>query len=260
MLSLHALIANESTLMHPNNLNFIHPHIQSVYRHARSGPFLRMLVPSNYSSSGVERRSSQKRESVGRYAREAIIIAYILFAMSACVGRSTGAEATLLAIADARVYESFLESARGLRQGDTLYVTETSISFRLPQPNRPNLLQQFDSLPSSLITGLEVESARRRPTRDLFLPYPTHILLDKEMKAIFSAGLVEGWKEFYRLYPLTKAYLSFSPVVYTEDGRSALFYIEYACGSLCGEALAVVVQRDDEGRWKLRKAISFWIT
>jgi hypothetical protein len=184
----------------------------------------------------------------------------VLSALSACATLNARVPRPRSDSADASVYMAFLESSHGLTRGDTLYVTERSIAFHMRRPDLPSALDDADSLPSSLLADLEAASTQIRPTRALPLPYPTHILSDEEVKAIFQSDPVKGWNEFYRRFPTTRAYISFSPVVYTADRRHALFYLEYFCGSLCGEGLAVFVRRADTGKWTLHKPISIWIS
>jgi len=44
------------------------------------------------------------------------------------------------------------------------------------------------------------------------------------------------------------------------DGRQALLTVTNSCGGLCGTGWVVVLQREAEGRWRVRRAEMLWIS
>jgi len=44
------------------------------------------------------------------------------------------------------------------------------------------------------------------------------------------------------------------------DGRQALLEVSNVCGGLCGAGWLVVLNRDNDGRWRVRRAIMLWVS
>jgi len=75
------------------------------------------------------------------------------------------------------------------------------------------------------------------------------------------AGLVivmvppSRWTAFMRRHN-AYGWMSFSDVLFSDDGLDALVYYNAACGSLCGEAGYAWLHRDSaQSRWLLKKKI-----
>jgi hypothetical protein len=169
------------------------------------------------------------------------------------------------ALTDSAVYEAFFSGGR--QPGDTVYVKDSSLTFDAfsPEgagPDRELLNSRLTSegVPNELASSLARASKVKQPSRTLSLPEPVHFLEASEMKEIFSQNPRTGWDEFYRRYPRAKGYQAFSPIGYSVDRTSALFYHEQGCGGLCGTGELVWVARSPDGQWKVKKQIGLWIS
>jgi hypothetical protein len=83
-------------------------------------------------------------------------------------------------------------------------------------------------------------STPARPTIELHLPPPIHVVADTTLTRMRNSGGEKGlWQ--------------FSPVAYSRNGTDAMFYYMYTCGSLCGNASLVWASKDSDGEWHHRR-------
>ena len=59
------------------------------------------------------------------------------------------------------------------------------------------------------------------------------LVSEKEIEDIFKEG-GGWWEEFYRRYPESRGFATFSRVGFNDDKTQALVYQAYSCGGLCG--------------------------
>jgi hypothetical protein len=127
--------------------------------------------------------------------------------------------------------------------------------FRVPANASPIWRHGLDSIPSNLLTRLEVTSQPEQPSTELSLPRPIRAISNPELFAILMHG---GWVEFFRRYPHQRQLLQLTPIAFSTEGLDALVYFEYLCGQECRGANAVWLKRDQAQSWKIRKVVSFW--
>lgn len=94
---------------------------------------------------------------------------------------------------------------------------------------------------------------------DIHLKY--FLIEDKQLKKLLPHpnGSMDHWKEFYKAYPNSAGYNSFSRVGYDKAGRTALVYFVNWCGSLCGTGTYVLVHKG-EGGWMVKETAGMWIS
>jgi len=121
---------------------------------------------------------------------------------------------------------------------------------------------RISSLTDEIIA--DYESVRKSETglkEKLDIPFKYILIGDKELRKLIPHpnGSMEHWNEFYKLYPKSAGYNSFSRVGYDKAGRTALVYFVNWCGSLCGTGNYVLVEKSETG-WKVKETARMWIS
>lgn len=121
------------------------------------------------------------------------------------------------------------------------------------------------SLNDETIAGYE--SARKNESKlqaKLDIPFKYSLISDKQLADVFPNKnhwdkLTEQWNAFYKLYPDSAGYNSFSRVGYDKAGHYALVYFVNWCGQLCGTGSYVLVENGQNG-WVVKEAAGIWIS
>ena len=117
-------------------------------------------------------------------------------------------------------------------------------------------LAEFDELPQSLRQAV----SQPTPTgaRDFAVgdfPSGTRVVSPSAIREHVTGSLEDSWSAFTRRHN-AYGWMSFSDVLFSDDGLDALVYYSAACGSLCGEAGYAWLHRDSaQSRWSLKKKI-----
>jgi hypothetical protein len=87
-----------------------------------------------------------------------------------------------------------------------------------------------------------------------------YVLLNEENLAlIFKGKDFEGWDDFYKKYPASSGYITFSRVGFDSDGTKAVIYRETGCGPRCAYGGYVLLSKDN-GAWKEIDSYGCWIS
>jgi len=87
-----------------------------------------------------------------------------------------------------------------------------------------------------------------------------YVLLNVEnFSSIFKEKDFEGWDDFYKKYPASSGYITFSRVGFNSDGTKAVIYRETVCGSLCGYGGYILLSKDN-GAWKEIDGCGCWMS
>ncbi len=118
------------------------------------------------------------------------------------------------------------------------------------------------SLTEETISGYE--DARKKEsnlTQKFDIPFKCQLISDKQLEKVVPHpnGPFEHWTEFYRQYPNSAGYKSFSRVGYDKVGRTALVYFVNWCGSACGTGTYVLVEKGENG-WVVKEGAAMWIS
>ena len=73
----------------------------------------------------------------------------------------------------------------------------------------------------------------------------------------FEERDLDGWNEFYKKYPGSSGYITFSRVGFNSDETKALIYRQTNCGGLCGYGGYILLSKDN-GTWKEIGAYGCW--
>ena len=111
------------------------------------------------------------------------------------------------------------------------------------------------------------ESARKSEVKlesNLNIPIKYQLIGDKELATVFPKKnqwdkSAENWNDFYRRYPGSAGYNSFSRVGYDKARGYALVYFVNWCGPLCGTGTYLLVEKRPAG-WAVKETAQVWIS
>jgi hypothetical protein len=118
------------------------------------------------------------------------------------------------------------------------------------------------SLSEETISGYESARKNESELKAKFdIPYGYKLISDKQLEKVVPHpnGPWERWEEFYKLYPKSAGYNSFSRVGYDKAKRNALVYFVNWCGSACGTGTYLLLEKGDNG-WVVKEAAGMWIS
>ena len=77
-----------------------------------------------------------------------------------------------------------------------------------------------------------------------------YVLLNAQnFVSMFEMRNLDGWNEFYKKYPDSSGYITFSRVGFNSNETKALIYRRTNCGGLCGYGGYILLSKDN-GTWK----------
>jgi hypothetical protein len=140
--------------------------------------------------------------------------------------------------------------------------TRSEYAYGPKNENWQQVKLRLRSLTDETIQGYE--SARKNEHElkaKLEVPFRYFLISDKRLEELVPHpnGPMERWNEFYKLYPESGGYNSFSSVGYDRAGRNALIYFVNWCGSACGTGTYVLVEKGTNG-WVVKEWAGIWIS
>ena len=150
------------------------------------------------------------------------------------------------ATSDSAIYAAFFETLNRQPRRDTIFVAEQSIVFQ-------GISAHYDSVAPGLAASLVAASAPARASESLHLPPPIVIISPKTPQSLRERALNGTPTQQQSAAQGTRGVWSFSPVVYSRDGKDAMFYYSLACGQMCGEQTIVWARKDAKGVWGIRR-------
>lgn len=98
-----------------------------------------------------------------------------------------------------------------------------------------DLKKSSSVLMSETVDDLQAKNKEHYTLTRRFNTKSQYVLIsEKEMKDFFKQGVGDGWGKFYKKYPGSGGFLTFSRVGFNADKTQALVYHAYSCGGLCG--------------------------
>lgn len=85
------------------------------------------------------------------------------------------------------------------------------------------------------------------------------LLSSEEHEKFFKKKGPGGWATFYKKYPKSSGFWSFSPVGYDALSAEALVYVGHHCGGLCGTGHLVLLAKEN-GSWVVKNRLMLWIS
>jgi hypothetical protein len=79
----------------------------------------------------------------------------------------------------------------------------------------------------------------------------------RDFSLIFKKKDLEGWTDFYRTYPNSSGFITFSRVGFSSDATRAIVYEQNNCDSLCGYGGYILLSKE-KGEWKVVTGFGCW--
>lgn len=122
-----------------------------------------------------------------------------------------------------------------------------------------SLLRRAPSLQKTTVDAFRNANARQAILRPSFTPPVSYEIIDSaQLESAFKRNGGD-WPAYYKQYPGSQGYATFSRVGFSADGTQALFFISNRCGALCGGGWYVVME-EQNGRWALLQEIHMWVS
>ncbi len=115
----------------------------------------------------------------------------------------------------------------------------------------------LSTMPQEAVEDYRIKNKEsRRLTGDLSLKIE-HVLVEKDELDQYRKG--GRWEDFYKVYPGSGGFISFSRVGFDSKGGQAIVYFEHWCHRVCGSGIYLLLNKDREG-WKVTKVSRAWIS
>ena len=117
--------------------------------------------------------------------------------------------------------------------------------------------ERLSPISQDTIDAYKALNREPRQLTDSFKFPVKHVLVEEKELEQFRRA--RGWEEFYKTYPASGGFISFSQVGFNPERSQALVYFEHWCGRLCGSGIYLLLERSEEG-WKVAKVHRSWIS
>lgn len=100
------------------------------------------------------------------------------------------------------------------------------------------------------------ESQKLTKALDLIRDYT--LISRNEFDAVFKGNnLGKGWEAFYKKFPHSAGFITFSKVGFDAEKKHAFVYMELGCGWLCADASYILLTKEQEV-WQVTKRVGVW--
>jgi hypothetical protein len=130
-----------------------------------------------------------------------------------------------------------------------------------PVPDSWKSLADMPGLDGTTLRSFRENNARPLPAcATLPLVGGMTLLARGELDALPTRDADAYWRAFHARFPGVAGLTSTSGVGISRDGRQALLVLDHSCGGICGTGHIVLLERDDAGKWRVRRAVMTWIS
>jgi hypothetical protein len=137
--------------------------------------------------------------------------------------------------------------------------TVTDSTASEAENNEQSFKKMFPVLKEGVAADYKTKNSTPLHLKDSFELKLKHVLVEKQaIDKMFEEG-GGWWEEFYKKYPDSGGFISFSRVGFNSDVDQALVYIAHGCGGLCGTGHYVLLEKGVDG-WKVVKRSMVWIS
>jgi hypothetical protein len=157
-----------------------------------------------------------------------------------------------------KVYQAILDTLFAVNRPGVILIQDSSVKF---WSSRSDVLPAIEAdFPEDLLTQLNALSVSVRPSGELGVPAEWRRIPLTQIMGLFHTNPDVGWNNFYSRYPDSQGWLGVTPIAMSQDGKRAIVYYEWHCGSLCGVGSLASIVRDGRGRWRVRRLRNYWIS
>ena len=86
------------------------------------------------------------------------------------------------------------------------------------------------------------------------------MLHQRDLQSLPQDDVEAYWRTFGERFPGVTGMTSTSAVGIGAGGRQALLTLHHRCGGTCGHGHIVLLERGDDGKWHVRRALMTWIS
>jgi hypothetical protein len=192
--------------------------------------------------------------------------AVMLLLLVPALGRSQEAKDESVTTEEYAVYSALLE---GLRQspGDGKELKLFVVNDTTQGPDKMCLPEELarwnENIQTAelkpLLADLLTKNARQYPLRKQLTLSRHYVLLrvGSFSQIFFKSADDSGWDEFYKQYPSSSGYITFSRVGFNKDETKAVIYRETRCGPSCGYGGYLFLKKVND-RWSVATGFSCW--
>jgi hypothetical protein len=109
-----------------------------------------------------------------------------------------------------------------------------------------------------LFESLIEKNKDSKPINRKFEVNKEYVLLNvQDFSSIFKKEGFDGWDDFYKKYPNSSGYITFSRIGFNSDATKAAIYSETVCGSLCGYGGYILLSKNN-GTWRVITGYGCW--
>jgi hypothetical protein len=165
---------------------------------------------------------------------------------------------------DAVIAEMFRDG-KFLGTGNTvklLIISDTTTTALAADPYKENwdrVKMRLPKLSTALIQAFELKrkSATKLETR--FNPGMRYFLVGNPDFEDYSQRRQDWWTAFYKTYPESHGFITFSNVAFGKDGDEALVYFVNWCGEVCGTGHYLLLSKREKN-WTVVNRAEMWIS
>lgn len=141
-------------------------------------------------------------------------------------------------------------------------VEETLPRHALAVPEPAAELVQMPGIDSSTMRSFREHNGQvERTCATLPLVGGMTMLTRRDIDSLPTGGRLDDyWAAFHARFPGVAGITRVSGVGVGMGGRQALLTIDHSCGGLCGAGHVVLLERDDQGTWRVKRAAMTWIS
>lgn len=85
------------------------------------------------------------------------------------------------------------------------------------------------------------------------------IIAKSKIDSFFDKASDDGWEKFYKEFPKSAGFWTFSRPGYNLAGNEALLYVSHSCGYLCGTGHLYLLSKEG-GQWSVKNRLMLWIS
>jgi hypothetical protein len=124
-----------------------------------------------------------------------------------------------------------------------------------------DIIKSSPALMKETVSDLKAKNKEHhRFTRRLDIKRRYVLVSEKEIEDLFSNDVNGGWEEFYRKYPKTRGFATFSRVGFNAEKTQALVYQAHSCGGLCGGGSYMLLTKTN-GVWTIKGSVGpTWVS
>lgn len=122
-------------------------------------------------------------------------------------------------------------------------------------------LARMPEIDGATLRSFRENNARPMPScASLPLVGGTTRLTQEDVDALPKGDPIRYWSAFRERYPGVAGVTQVSGIGIGRGGREALLMLDHSCGGHCSAGHIVLLERDDDGKWRVKRAAMTWIS